>query len=58
MSIEFIPLFFRGVFFYGGIYMSMHDYPCIEAWVSVIFKGSDSLSDGTPLEEVISVVNE
>ncbi len=35
----------------------MRDYPCIEAWISVIFKDSDPLSDGTPLEEVIRVVN-
>lgn len=37
--------------------MSMHDYPSIEAWISVTLKDSDHLSDGTPIEEVIRVVN-
>ncbi|TDM48533.1 homocysteine S-methyltransferase [Macrococcoides goetzii] len=36
----------------------LRDYPSIEAWVSVTLKDSNHLSDGTPLEEVIRVVNE
>lgn len=36
----------------------MRDYPSIEAWISVTLKDSDHLSDDTPLEEVICVVNE
>lgn len=34
------------------------DYPSIETWISVTLKDHDHLSDGTPLEAVIEVVNE
>lgn len=34
------------------------DYPYIEAWISVTLKDHDHLSDGTPLEAVMEVVNE
>ncbi|MGV2875897.1 homocysteine S-methyltransferase [Macrococcus capreoli] len=35
----------------------LEDYPDIEAWLSVTLKDSAHLSDGTPIEEVIEVVN-
>ncbi|MBQ5152423.1 homocysteine S-methyltransferase [Macrococcoides caseolyticum] len=35
----------------------LRDYPSIEAWISVTLKDSNHLSDGTPIEEVIRVVN-
>ncbi|QCT74123.1 homocysteine S-methyltransferase family protein [Macrococcoides canis] len=34
------------------------DYSDIEAWISVTLKGHNHLSDGTPLEAVMEVVNE
>lgn len=36
----------------------LRDYPDIEVWVSVTLKDHDHLSDGTPLEAVMEVVNE
>ena len=40
-----------------AVKMLLRDYPSIEAWISVTLKDSDHLSDGTPIEEVIRVVN-
>lgn len=34
------------------------NYPDIEAWISVTLKDHNHLSDGTPLEAVMEVVNE
>ena len=36
----------------------LRDYPDIEVWVSVTLKDHDHLSDGTPREAVMEVVNE